>query len=44
MYSEIGPHVTHDITLSIITLQNIIPDFRNESRKQSRIVFMYILL
>ena len=26
MYSEIGPRVTHDNTLSVITLQNIIPD------------------
>ena len=39
MYAERGPRVTHVNTLSIITLQNIVPDVRNESRKQSRIVF-----
>ena len=42
MYAERGPRVTHVHTLSIITLQNIVPDVRNESRKQSRIVFMYM--
>ena len=40
MYPERGPRVTHVHTLSIITLQNIVPDVRNESKKQSRIVFM----
>ena len=42
MYAERGPRVTHVNTVSIITLQNIVPAVRNESRKQSRIVFMYI--
>ena len=42
MFAERGPRVTHVKTLSIITLQNIVPDVRNERRKQSRIVFMYM--
>ena len=42
MYAERGPRVTHIYTLPIITLQNIVPDVSNESRKQSRIVFMYM--
>ena len=32
MYAERGPWVTHVHTLSIITLQNIVPDVRNESK------------
>ena len=40
MYAEKGPRVNHVNTLSFITLQNAIPDVRNESRKQSRIIFM----
>ena len=39
MYAERGPRVTHVHTLSIITLQNIVPDVRNERRKLSHIVF-----
>ena len=42
MYAERGPRITDVNTLSIITLQNIDPDVRNESRKQSCIVFMYM--
>ena len=38
MYTERGPRVTHVNTLSNITLQNIVQDVRNKSRKQSRIV------
>ena len=38
--AEIGQRVTHVKTLSIITLQNIVPDVRNEIRKQFCIVFM----
>ena len=30
MYAERGPWVTHVPTLSIITLQNIVPNVRNE--------------
>ena len=36
VYAGKGLRVTHVNTLSIITLQNIVPDVRNESRKQSR--------
>ena len=43
-YAEIGPRVTHVNTLSIITPQNIVPDVRNESKKQSHIVFIYAWL
>ena len=42
MYAERGPRVTRVNALSIITLQIIVPDVRNESRKQSRIVFIAI--
>ena len=37
---EIGQRVTHVNTLYIIMLQNIVPDVRNEIRKQYCIVFM----
>ena len=33
MYAERGPRVNHVNTLSIITLQNIVLDVRNESKK-----------
>ena len=39
MYAERGLTVTHVHTMSIITFQNIVPDVRNESMKQSCIVF-----
>ena len=37
MYVERGPRVTYVNRLSIITLQNMVLDMRNESRKQSEI-------
>lgn len=44
MYAERGPRETHANTLSIITLQNIVTDVRDERRKQSRIVLMYLVV
>ena len=44
MYAERGPRVTHVNTLSIITLQNIVPDVRNESRKQVVSFFVHMII
>lgn len=47
MFAERGPRITHVNTLpSIITLQNIIPDMRNESRKRtiSYRVYVYVII
>lgn len=44
MYAERGPRETHANTLSIITLQNIVTDVRDERRKQSRIVLMQLVV
>ena len=40
MYAERGPRVTHVNTRSIITLQNIVPDVRYESRKKNLVSYL----